>query len=129
MLDFQEKRKLKVILYSPFTIGILFVLTVMLSISAYERFKAERETSEKRNEQARELESLNQKALLLEAKVERLESDRGFENEVREQFDVLKPGEKAVILVDETKRKETENAILPLEKDTRKGFFGWLKFW
>lgn len=99
MLDFHEKRRLRGILFSKVTIALLVGLTVLLTLSAHERFVAARDAAEKRAERALELERLKLRAAALEAQVEYIESDHGIEAEIREKFDVARPNEKVVVVV------------------------------
>ncbi len=129
MFDFYEKRKLRSILFSKFTAGALFIAAGLLAVSAYDRFVAEQGTREKREERALELERVQQRAAALEAKVEWMESDRGREEAMREQFDVAKNGEEVVVVVDESLpadgAKEREIFPLPEEESLLKK----LEFW
>jgi hypothetical protein len=128
MFDFYEKRKLRGILYSKFTIALLFLFGLFLSTSVYERYHAEVMAAERRAQRADELYKLQQRASLLEGKVEMLESDRGKEALMREQFDVKRGNEEVVIIVDEDKKREavaTETTPIPVEPP----LFHWLKFW
>lgn len=131
MLDFYEKRRLKGIVFSKPMIGVLLFLGIWIGISAYERYEAERETAEKRDEKLIERDRLNQKAAVLEAKVKQLESDRGIEGEIREQFDIAKANETVVVIVDDaaSAREKEEKETLPLPKSGFTLLLEWLKFW
>lgn len=102
MFDFYEKRKLRGIIFSKITAGAVFLVACLLSVSAYDRFVAEQGTREKREERAAELARTKQKATVLESKVEWMESERGVEEAMREQFDVAKQGEEVIVIVDES---------------------------
>lgn len=78
----------------------LFALSALFSTSVYDRFVAERQIAEKERTAARELDTLKQKAAVLEAQVQRLESDRGKEAEIRDRYEVSKKGEQVVVVVD-----------------------------
>lgn len=107
----------------------MFVLAILLSISAYSRYTAERETREKRVDRAHELEELNMRAAALESKVNHLESERGIENAIREQFDVAKEGEEVIVVVDESAKNAgvEKQEVFPLPQ--KPSLFSWLKFW
>jgi cell division protein FtsB len=113
MLDFHEKRKIRSYIYSPVVVIVLVILSVILSVSVFERFKVEREMAERRAETEERLEELRLRAAALEGKVEHLENDRGIEEEIRTRFDVAKEGEQVVIIVD-----ESEDGV-PLEELSR----------
>lgn len=129
MLDFYEKRKLRGILYSKVTVALIFLFALFLSTSVYERYKAETVSAEKRAGRAEELEKLQQRADLLESQVNMLESERGKESEIREQFDVKRGNEQVVVIVDkddEVKAK-TPSSTVPIP--AKPPMFHWLKFW
>jgi cell division protein FtsB len=108
MFDFYEKRRLKGLLFSKITAGIVFALALFLCVSAYDRYVAEKETRDKRLERAAELAKVKQKTAALEARVEYMESERGIEEAIRQQFDMAMPGEEVVVIVDEAAAKDTE---------------------
>ncbi len=129
MFDFYEKRKLRNLLFTRVTAGILLVAAGLLFWSAYGRFTAEQETREKRAESFTELNRLKERAAALESKVERMESERGMEEEIREQFDVAKEGEQVVVIVDEhdDRNASSEPKIYPLPPEPT--LLERLKFW
>ena len=128
MFDFHEKRRIRELLYSKPAIGLLFLLTIWLSISAYNRYEIAAETKEKLNIKQAELESLQERAGTLEAQVRYLEDDRGVEEELRSRFDVAKEGEDVVVLVDEHPEEEKTTTVEP-SSNTSPSFFERLKFW
>lgn len=129
MFDFYEKRKLRGVIFSKPIAAIVFVIALLMSHSAYGRYIAEQETSEKRIERQLELEGLKMRASALESKVERLESERGIEDAIREQFDVAKQNEEVIVIVDENagKKAEVQRVILPLPQ--KPSLLERLKFW
>ena len=127
MLDFHEKRKLKNIVYSKPTAAVLFVLAILLSMSVFERYKAERETAAKRAERAAELAELESRAAVLDAHVQRLQSDRGIEEEIRDRFEVARQGEEVVVIVGAA--DEPEDTTTPVHTEEVPGFFSRLLFW
>lgn len=129
MFDFYEKRKLKGIIFSRITAGLLFTLAILLSVSAYERYTAELATREKRTASFTELEELKLRAQLLESKVSRMESERGIEEEIREQFDVVKENEQVVVIVDPASARtgSSQPEVFPLPP--KPSLLEWFKFW
>lgn len=129
MFDFYEKRKLRDIFFSKPMAGFVFILALLLSYSAYGRYVAERETREKRLLRVEELQTLQQRAALLESKVLHIESERGMEDAIREQFDVAKEGEKVIVIVDPAASKTVEEKpqIFPLPP--KPSLLERLKFW
>ena len=88
MFDFHEKRKIRNIVYSKFTIGVLLLLIGLMGMSVFERFVALRTISEKREIKEEEVMLLNERAAALESDVEYLKKGRGVEEE-GENIDAL----------------------------------------
>ncbi len=132
MFDFHEKRKIRNVVFSKFTILILLVLIGLLSMSVFERFMALRAITEKREVREEELHGLQQRAAALEAEVEYMQHGRGIEEELRNRFDVAKEGERVIIIVDDEKGQESAGSALePSDSDSQdaSSFWGFLKFW
>lgn len=115
MFDFQEKRKIRNLIYSKFSIAVILFFTIWLSVSVFERFKVEREMAEKKDQKEIELDILRARAEALGSRIDRLQNKRGIEEEIRNRFDAAKEGEQVVIIVDDTK----ENGGADLTNQTR----------
>ena len=126
MFDFHEKRKIKSWLFSRTSIALLLVAYGLLSVSVFERYQKERETALKYDERSAELMELAARAAVLESKVEYMESARGIEDEIRHRYDVVKEGERAVIIMDAEKATTTQQVLSAPEE---KSFFSRLLFW
>lgn len=131
MFDFHEKRKLRGLLYSKLTIGILLILVVLLAFSVIKRFSVERTIAEKREIKEEEFASLEERAAMLERRVEYLQHQRGIEEELRTRFDVAKEGEQVVIIVDNgTGNEDIQNlASPPGATSEKKPFWDIFFFW
>ncbi len=133
MFDFHEKRKIRSIVYSKPVVGILAIVTIVLSFSVYHRYTVAEEMKQKLNVREEELNELKHRAATLESKVQYLRDERGIEEELRNRFDVVKDGEQVIILVDEPKGGEGEPEILPLDGEAPHtdpdSFFEKFKFW
>jgi len=129
MLDFYEKRKLRGIIYSKVTVALIFLFGLFLSTSVYERYKAEMTSAEKRASRAEELVKLQQRAAVLESQVTMLESERGKESEIREQFDVKKGNEQVVVIVDKESEIQSKTSTSSIPAQGPLPLFHWLKFW
>ena len=133
MFDFHEKRKIKSVVYSKFSVAAILALSIALSFSVFERFTVEREMVHKKEAKEAELEALRERAAVLESKVEHLGNERGIEEELRSRFDVAKEGEQVVIILDD-EEADTDLEKLsqpPRETDDDEGGSFWklLKFW
>lgn len=70
-------------------------------------YTKQRETAEKRAQLAQSLAELEQREASLESEIERLRTQRGVEKEIRERFNVAREGERVMVIVNESKPKET----------------------
>ncbi len=136
MFDFHEKRKIRSIVYSRPVVGLLVVLTLMLSTSVYHRYTVATEMKQKLIEREQELEGLRQRAQLLESKVQYMQDDRGIEEELRNRFDVVKEGEQVIILIDPEEKEDVGTSTMydgGIQKNVSSqdspSFVERLKFW
>ena len=136
MFDFHEKRKIMSVLYSKAVIFVLCFITILMSISVYNRFTVSEETKEKLEVKQAELNELKMRAMVLESKVTYLQDERGIEEELRNRFDVAREGEQVVILLDrDTKdlnggKTGTSTSIEDKEVSSEvTSFFEYFKFW
>lgn len=128
MREFQEKRKFKKIIYSGWLqifLGIVFLVVIFSTAKVYKKSQISAIKSGEIREEMAELEKRN---VELEAEVARLESESGQEGEIRRKFDVAKPGEKILVIVD----KNSEDVKINGE-NIKTGFFyrlwRWAKTW
>lgn len=100
MLDFQKKKKIRKILYSPFVLITLFIITILISsgvVSVYKKAKLSEENLER---EKRELERLAVREKTLTSSINYLKTDQGIENEIRTKFRAVREGEKVVVIID-----------------------------
>ncbi len=131
MFDFHEKRKIRRVIYSRYFIGFIFLVTLVIGRSVYERFSVEREMAQKLEDHKENLEAIKARAALLETKVNHLKNERGIEEELRTRFDVARDGEQVVILLDAPQNTEKNSKSPSEDKDSepKKSFLEMLKFW
>jgi len=89
------------LLYSKVSIAILVIVLFFVGksvLSAYKKYSISREASVETEERLDELEERKHD---LSTKLEDLNTDRGVEEELRNRFQVAKPGEKVLIIVEE----------------------------
>lgn len=127
MFDFHQKRKLRLIVNSPITQGVVLFLALMAGWSAYVRYDIAMEMRERRIQAELQAQALEARRETLAEQVEYLSSERGVEAEMRRQFDVALPGEQVVVIVDD---KETGLGIEPLATSTSASTeVPWFMFW
>ncbi len=120
MFDFHEKRKIRRVLYSKLFIGVVFIVALILARSAYERYRVERDMAGRLLDREQELHELQDRALLLESRVDHLRNERGIEEEIRERFDVVRDGEQVVVIL-EDESQSTTPLVLPIVPDPNAG--------
>lgn len=126
MLQFYQKRTWRTILSSPIAIIALVFVVLFLARIVYDRYAIEREMAGRRLESEMRLDSLIERKAQLQQKVEYLSNDRGIEAEMRRNFDVARPGEQVVIILD----KAPEAVIEPLTPmNTGDADVSWYQFW
>lgn len=118
MLEFYERRKLKRLLYSWPAVFVLLLIFLFLAQNVWDVFVTERNTIDKRTERATVLENLEGRKAVLESQIDKLNTERGLEEEIRNKFEVSKEGESVIVLLD---KKEEEVKI-----EKKKGLFWWI---
>ena len=107
MLEFQEKRKIWRILYSKVTLFILIILIVFLANSIWNLYKKQDLTKDNLGKTASSLDSLLVREKMLSSEIERLKIESGIEEEIREKYGLVKPGEEVIVVVDESESKNS----------------------
>lgn len=115
MRDFQRKKKIRKLLYSKTAILILFIMLIFVAKAAVGVFYKERESKKNLLRVEENLSALQAREDKLKEEIERLKTPEGVEAEIREQFQVAKPGERMVVLVEEkieTPEKQIERSMV-----------------
>lgn len=126
MFDFYQKRKLRSVVNSPITQGVIVVLALWVGWSAYVRFDIAMEMRDRRVQAEQQATALETRKEALKKQVDYLSSERGIEAEMRRQFDVALPGEKVVVIVD---KENEESPVEPLSTTTPEEEKPWYHFW
>ena len=122
MREFQDKRKFKKIIYSRSFQAVFGLLLVFLIFSTIKAYKKSERGANKAEETRKEILILEKRNTELLADIASLESDSGKESEIRKRFDVAKPGEKILIIVDKNNEDVNIN-----NAEIKIGFFS--KIW
>lgn len=124
MLEFQQKRQVKKFIYSKISIFFLSILVIFVGYSTYDLYKKSKISKEGYNKVKGEYTNLSDRKVVLESEIGRLKSDIGIEEEIRSKFNVAKPGETVVIVVDGTNTNKTESG-----SDSKKfwEFWNWFR--
>ena len=119
MLDFHERRRLKRTLYSKGVALLLLLLIFVLARGVWGVYSKEREAVRTAAQRAAELQELRAREVALAAELERVSTPRGVEGELREKYDLAKPGESMIVLIEPPAEKEKKTEV--------RGFWPWLK--
>ncbi len=129
VFDFHEKRRIKSWVFSKLSVGVLLLLSALLSASVYERYQKERETARTYRERAAEHAALEAQAAALEARVQYIQSERGIEEEIRERYDAIRDGERTVVVLDAPEPAGQPSRPAAEQVEKRPARFSWLFFW
>lgn len=119
MLEFQDKKRFRRILYSRITFILVVILCVFVGKATFSMYQSNNLTEEKRKIAESELMAVKARESSLRAQIISLKTERGVEEELREKFRVVKNGEGVIIVVDQDKKEATTT------KSGFTGFFNW----
>ncbi|MFH1454891.1 MAG: septum formation initiator family protein [bacterium] len=120
MIDFQQKRQFKKIIYSKITLLILLITIIIVGRGTYNIYEKSRLSVNNFAAVESDYKSLKARKDMLESEINRLKTDNGIEEEIRSKFNVAKPGETVVTIINSSNTPtNTENST--------KGF--WSNFW
>lgn len=114
-MDFRAKKKRRQMLYSkPVLIGLALAL-VLVGFGAFQVYMKSRSAVIKNDKAKKELADLERRKKELEERIARLETPAGLEEELRKKFNVSKPDENVLVIVEKGEEKgkieEKENTI------------------
>ena len=110
MQPFQERKKIRKILYSKVTLLVLFIACALVARGAWGIHQKALIAGSERNQALVAQKELQERTGELEASLLRLKSEQGIEEELRQKFTVAQPGESVVVVIDEAEKtgKNTE---------------------
>jgi len=108
MIDFQQKRKFKKIIYSKIFFLILLILVIFLGRATYDIYKKYKISSDDYSVTKKDYDSLKVREDMLQSEIDKLKTDYGIEEEIRSKFNVAKPGETVVTVIDGTSSTSTD---------------------
>lgn len=114
MKQFQQKQKVKARIYSkPMLIGLIVVCLFLLKavFNIYIKYK---ESNTEKQIALEKLEDLKEREEGLKKEILDLQSPEGQEEEIRKKFNVAKPGERVIVVVEDEEGPQVEE---------KKGFF------
>jgi len=125
MIDFQQKRKIRKVFYSRFMLVALLVLVLFMAKQVYDIYQKQGLSKEGLTSVLNENSELKNREKMLSSEIERLKTEDGIEEEIRNKFNVVKPGEHLVVIVDDASTSKNETA----KENTGwwGSFLGWFK--
>ncbi|MEI8270399.1 MAG: septum formation initiator family protein [bacterium] len=108
MRNFQEKNKFKKFLQSK---PVLVILTIMVFLFAWNIVNLTiklQETYKNKNIEQQKIFELENRKIKLSTDIEKLGTDNGKEEVIRENFGMVKEGEQVVVIVDDKSINEPE---------------------
>lgn len=102
MKEYQEKKQFKKIIYSNWILGLMFIFLVFIGYFAIKAHSRSNGAVFKNKEIETQSAKLQKRNAELEADISRLSGGAGLEEEIRKRFNVTKPGEKVLIIVDKS---------------------------
>jgi len=100
MLEFQEKRKIKRFFYSRVVLVCLLILILLLLKMVWGVYEKQALTKDNLAKTATSFEGLQAREKMLSLSIDKLKTDNGIEQEIREKYGLVKPGEEIIVVVD-----------------------------
>jgi len=127
MFDFYQKRKLRTVMNSPYTQGVILFFALWVGWSAYVRYDIAMVMMDRREQAELRAAALEGQKQALEEKVQYLSSERGIDAEMRRQYDVAREGEQVIVIVEDESK---EPKIMPLSVEAEiEDEHMWYQFW
>jgi cell division protein FtsB len=119
MREFQDRQKNRRRLYSKTTIAILVILLILMARSTWNIYQKEQESQQNKLEANKELAVVQARHDLLQSQINRLQTPAGQEEEIRQKYQVAKPGEDMVVIIDST----TTSTSTPVQQGVFSGLW------
>lgn len=103
MFNYQQKKQIRKVIYSKITLLILFIFIIILSKACYGIYQKQKISEQNLKIVEEEYYSLSSRKDVLESEIDKLKTEDGVEREIRSKFNVSKPGEIVVKIVDDNK--------------------------
>ena len=125
MLEFQEKRKLKKFLYSKTVLAVLIIFIILTLNAVWGVYKKQAVTKDNFAKTASNLAELQARDKMLSSEIERLKTESGTEEEIREKYGLIKPGEEVITVVDRI--DSTSSAAVSADAGFWQRIINWLR--
>ncbi len=106
--EFQKRRKIRNRIYSKTTVVVLLIVILIMIRATWRVYKTKIESRKDFEKVSSELESMRAREAELKYEIDRLNTNKGTEEEIRKKFNVAKDGEGVVYVVDSKESEENE---------------------
>jgi cell division protein FtsB len=124
-MDFQQKRKIRNIMYSKVMLIILLLLAFILSKGAWGIFIKALSSRSSLKEIKKEYTDLETRKQILSDNITELNTEEGREEEIRSKYSVSKNGEVNIVIID--KNTTSTNDVSSSNSDFWSKFLEWFK--
>jgi len=114
MMEFQEKRRLRRFLYSKITLTLLVILILIVADAVWNIYQKQALSKANLAKTAAVYESLQAREKMLSSEIERLQTESGTEEEIREKYGLVKPGEEVIVVVDKDDNSDNHSTSTPI---------------
>jgi cell division protein FtsB len=119
-MDYRKRKNINKVIYSRPFLLVFFMITAFFVYTAISIVPKVFETRKNKNMMKAEFENLTNREGKLKSETERMQSEEGIEENLREKFRVAKEGEGLIIIVDEEGKEE-------VKYEEKKGFLHFFK--
>ena len=125
MIEFQEKRKIRKLLYSRATLFVLIIIIALLLTEVWDVYQKQSLTRDNLAKTAAVYDGLQAREKMLSSEIERLKTDDGVEVEIRDKYGLVKPGEEVLVIVDKDEGSKSDSPSSPVSFWQK--IIGWFK--
>jgi len=124
MTEFKRKNKYN-FWYSPLTLVALLFLLIFFSYKVINIVKKNSQTAHNKDLISNQLKSLQNRENTLTKNISRIQTNEGIESLIREKYQVVKKGEKMVIIVNNNDKDFQQTKSI--KKNHSFGLWNWIK--
>ena len=121
MANFQEKKNHKNFFHSKPVLVVLSLLLVLFLLNVIKLANKAVETKRNKEIAQAKITELQEQKVKLESNIQKLNTEKGIEENIREKFGLAKEGEGMIVIVDDENKSTTENT------EKKGGFLEFLK--
>jgi cell division protein FtsB len=108
--------------HSPLFLAVLFFAVILFAYNMIGLIAKERETQNNKVLELNKIDDLNKRQASLSTDIAKLQTPEGKEESIRDKFQVVKPGEKMVVIVDPAQQQATMD-----DQTVDHSFWGYIK--